>query len=543
MRSRIVFVLLIGFLVGCGGSDSSGSSPFETSSQSPRKTSSQDGVTDTEDDETESTDETANTAPVALTLDDQVLEEPNRLTATEVKTDRPVRVGIHRTSPNEWGQRGAFAIGHSEVIEDDSTDISIDIHNAFALHQKLYAVLYRVKNPDNPPRRINAEQKPVTDRDGDIIYDSFKVSMSGVKPSNYNLEIADQSVSSSGKIEVNSAQIGKREAFIVLHAGGTERPKPSTVRGHSQLLKTGTHRDISIEFNRQIREETRLKAVIHYDFPADGKFNYFFPVRANDEMPARTTDGDLIADSAEISPASTSAQTNLSVADQTVSPSRTLTINRAVFESKKARLALIEGSDPFSGDVFEAGKVLEKSHSRPFRLAIERYLDESKTLTAVLYEFDLGTTFDERTILKDEKGRRLIETFEAKPANIEPGEYSLNVNDQPIQQVQRTGVKIESVTTGKHDVWIAITGLNKFGSIVAHSQLIQENHAQDLFISKHLEPGEYTAYLRVDDPADGTFGGRAFPPLTKDGRIAGTRSTTSMSFSVTEEQIKRADNE
>ena len=542
MRSRIVFVLLIGFLVGCGGSDSSGSSPFETSSQSPGKTSSQDGVTDTEDDETESTDETANTAPVALTLDDQVLEEPDRLTATEVKTDRPVRVGIHRTSPSEWGQRGAFAIGHSEVIEDDSTDISIDIHNAFALHQKLYAVLYRVKNPDNPPRRINAEQKPVTDRDGDIIYDSFKVSMSGVKPSNYNLEIADQSVSPSRTIEVNSAQIGKREAFIVLHAGGTERPKPSTVRGHSQLLKTGTHRDISIEFNRQIREETRLKAVIHYDFPADGKFNYFFPVRANDEMPARTTDGDLIADSAEISPASTSAQTNLSVADQTVSPGRTLTIKRALFEPEKARLAIIEGSDPENGDVFERGKLLQKNHNSSFRLPLETYLEESKTLTAVLYEYSLGTALKNRGVLKDQKGRRLVKTFQVKPAQIDPRKYALEVNDQPIRQVKQKGIKIDRVTAGEHDVWIAITSKNRFGSIVMHSRLIEQNRRENIFLSKELDPGLYNAHLHVDDPADGTFSGSGFTSI-KDRKILEEPSKTSVQFEITEEETSGADNE
>jgi hypothetical protein len=395
----------------------------------------------------------------------------------------------------------------------------------------------------NITNRITAGQKAVTNREGDVIYDSFKVSMSDVTPSNYNLEIADQSVSSTGMIEVNSAQIGKREAFIVLHARGTERPSPSTVRGHSQLLKPGTHRDIQIQFNKKLREETRLKAIIHYDFPADGRFNYFYPVRANDEMPARRADGQLIADSARMSPPETSPQTSLSVDDQTVSPSRTLTIDRAVFDKKKAWIALIEGSDPETGDVFERGKLLEKSRNSSFRLRIERYLDESKTLTAVLYEYSLGTDLKKRTILKDEKGRRLVERFEARPAEIEPDKYSVEVNTQTIRQVKEKGIKVDRVTAGKHDVWIAITSKNRFGSIVNHSRLIEQNRLEDIFISADLDVGLYTAHLHVDDPADGVFSASPFGPVTKDCRIVGVDSTTSMQFEITEDKTEGNGNE
>jgi VCBS repeat-containing protein len=336
------------------------------------------------EDETGNNDNNGNngTSSFAVTANDQnVTENPSEVTVASVDNDETdTFIVIHKDDDGAPGE----VIGNSDLLEasaDPITDVTVELSEPATDGQTLWAMLH-VDDPMDGNYTFdgaNGEDVPAM-VDGEIVMDSFTVTVDDetVTPA---ITVEDQTLSadSADTVNVPSATLDA-QGWVVIHAddGGS----PGEVLGNSSVLSEGETTDVEVTLDRDAEDGETLYAMLHYDDPADGTYN--FP----DEDPPVSVDGDVVVEPFEITIEDSGPTPSVTVENLTLpTGADTVTIPEAVIDAD-GWLVIHEDDGGNPGAVLGNSELLEPGTTENVEVTLNRAVVDGETLHAMLHYDD-----------------------------------------------------------------------------------------------------------------------------------------------------------
>lgn len=362
-----------------------------------------------------------------VSVQDQTLEfdEADRITVERAIIDRPGFVVIYDDDDDQHGS----ILGASQRIDTGTTEnFTVDLDRRAEDGETMWAVLHYDAYDDADDFQTEAKQPPVTDPDGELVVDSFEVTVEDepIDPDEPFLNIEDQTLpeDEADVITVDEAVLVD-DGFVVIWE--EEDDEPSDIIGSSDLLEEGMHTDFEIELDRDAEDEETLWGQLHEDELGTGEFE------DADDQPAVIFDDEPVRDSFDITieeepDPPPEDEPSITAEDQTLDELSTIVTVDEVEVLDDGWVVIHRGACDDFGAIIGNEWVQEGTHT-DVDVELEEPaadLGESDDLCAMLHVDDGDEVFDDDDDLpaEDADGDIVMDTF---TATVEDGTPAIRV--------------------------------------------------------------------------------------------------------------------
>lgn len=210
-----------------------------------------------------------------VSAQDQDLTNPLEITLETVTTGgQDTWIVIHEE--NQAGDGPGDVIGHSQLIEANSemTNVSVSLDRVAEDGETLYAMVH-ADDPDDGEFNFgtDSEDAPI-EVGGETITDSFTVTVPS--STDYAVSAQDQTLSEPTDVVINSVKAGDQDIWLTIHEQNQAGDDFGDLIGQTNAVfqADSTNTDVTVTLDREAQDGETLYAILHYDDPADGAFNF-----------------------------------------------------------------------------------------------------------------------------------------------------------------------------------------------------------------------------------------------------------------------------
>ena len=303
-----------------------------------------------------------------------------------VELSQPGFVAMHNQTLLDDGDAVGSVVGHSEYLSagvHENVRITLDA----PIGNETVVPMAHMDTNDNQEYDFPDADGPFTDMNGDIVLDTAETTVSNTAT------VSFENQSSGGTRVVVDELFLPNGGFVVMHDSTlvSEGDAVGSVRGPSEYLAPGLHRNVVVDLNRSLTEDDTLVAMPHLD--TNGNEMYEFP----DADGPYTADGGAVVDSGNVT---VSASVSMDVQR---SGGHTITVDSV--DLSEGGFIAVHDSSLFAGNV--AGSVvghseyLEAGVHEDVTVTLSTPVNESQVLVPMAH---MDTDGDEAYTFPDADG-------------------------------------------------------------------------------------------------------------------------------------------
>ena len=366
----------------------------------------------------------------AVVADDQSPDPANEVVIAAVHTPSAGWIVVHE---DDGGSPGPV-IGFEAVLGGRNSDVVVTLDRDAEDGETLWAMLH--EDTGTPGLyEFPAADAPAVDGDGEIVLDSFVVSVSSVFPW---VTVRDQRADPPNVVVIEEAfSVGP--GWLVVHerAGGT-----LGVALGSLFVLDGLSTDLAVTLGRDAVDGETLYARLHIDEGLTGAFEY-----PGVDAPAVGADGEDIAPTFTVTVPPPPIDPSIAVSDQSVDPVDEVFVDE-VFSQGPGWVVIYEDDGGLRGDVIGRTQV-DAGQTRGVYVTLDRAATDGETFHAMVHvDAEPVGTFDFPGVdaaATDRQGNVVVQSFTVSvPSGVDPyvvadDQVLFSPNEVTVQQVVSSG--------------------------------------------------------------------------------------------------------
>jgi hypothetical protein len=200
----------------------------------------------------------------SITANNQTISPADHVVVAKVVSDGPGWAVIHEQGAKSLGA----AIGHAAAPDGTTQNLSVELDRNAEDGETLFAVLHIDAGAEGTYEFPGADV-PETDKDGDTVAASFRVTVSqGLNPA---ITVQDQTLSGLSTVVTVPSAVSAGAGWVVIHEDNAGSPGP--VIGYT-AVPSGTSTEIIVALDRPAADAETLHAMLHVDAGVVGTYEF-----------------------------------------------------------------------------------------------------------------------------------------------------------------------------------------------------------------------------------------------------------------------------
>ena len=482
------------------------------------------------------------TASATVSMTDQ-LTDGDSIVVDSVELAEPGFVAVHDSSLLDGDALGSV-VGHSQYLAAGvHENVRIELDDSVG-NETVVPMPHLDTDGDQSYDFVTSDGSddgPFTNTNGEAVVTTAEVTHSNTAA----VSASDQTT--GGNAVVTDSVFLPEGGFVTIHDGTvTEGQTFESIRGTSQYLEPGLHRDVRVALDDPYTEDGTLVPMAHRD--TDGDEAYTFEESGGGNDGPYTADGGAVVDTA-----SATVSASISITDQQ-SDGHTVTVDSV--DLSEGGFVTIHDASLFAGETFGSvagtSQYLEAGHHENVEIRLDNPINESQTIVPMAHR---DTDGDETYTFVESGGENDGPFVANGGAVVDTATASVNaVTAISDQESDGSTVVVDSVTLANggfvtiHDgsladgaVFDSVRGTSAYLAPGTHENveitLDSELDGQTtVFAMAHRDTDGDEAYTFVESQggADGPYVASGAPVMTAATVDAPAMTTTTESMETTE---------